>query len=210
MGMSLFFAYMAQKEWSMINRIWGAIIVVSILYALLFGDMSVMTNALLTGCGDGVELCLGIIGVYALWMGLMNLAQKAGILERLSRLLSGWLINMFPGVPEGHESFGYMMLNLAANMLGTGNAATPIGLRAMESLQTINKNKAVPSHAMAMFLVLNTSSVQLFPTMIVGMRTAAGSENPTAIVLSAFIASACSTIVGIIAVKCFMRSRCYG
>jgi spore maturation protein A len=191
----------------MINRIWGFMIVSSILYALVFGNMEAMTDALLTGCSDGVQLCLGIIGVYALWMGLMRLALKAGILAKLSQLLSKSLSNLFPQVPKGHEAFGYIMLNLAANMLGTGNAATPIGLRAMESLQTINKNKTIPSHAMAMFLVLNTSSVQLFPTMIVGLRTAAGSVNPTAIVVSALLASSCSTVAGIFAVKYFMWSR---
>ncbi len=194
----------------MINRIWGTLIVTSILYGIAFGNASKMTEALLQGCSNGFELCIQVVGVYALWMGLMQVAKKTGILARLSKLLSRVLAALFPSVPQSHEAFGYIVLNLAANMLGTGNAATPIGIRAMESLQTINTNKTVPSHAMAMFLVLNTSSVQIFPTMIVGLRTAAGSQKPAAIFLSALTASLCSTLFGIAMVKWYARSRPHG
>lgn len=189
----------------MVNAIWLFMIIIGFLVALLVGDLEATTQAALDGAKYAVELCVGLLGMYALWLGLMKVAEKSGLVEAISKKMRGIMGFLFPDVPAGHPAMGAMTMNLIANMLGLGNAATPLGIKAMHELQRINKHKDVATHDMCMFLIINTSSVQLIPTTVIALRSAANSLNPSEIIGTTFIATTCSTLVAIIAAKIFRR-----
>ncbi|MFY9176531.1 MAG: nucleoside recognition domain-containing protein [Caldicoprobacterales bacterium] len=189
----------------MVNVIWLFMILIGFLVALFFGDLEAATQAALDNAKYAVELCIGLLGIYALWLGLMRVAEKSGLVEAISKKMQGIMSFLFPDVPAGHPAMGAMTMNLIANMLGLGNAATPLGIKAMNELQRINKQKDVATHDMCMFLIINTSSVQLIPTTVIALRSAAGSLNPGEIVGTTLITTIISTLVGIIAAKMFRR-----
>ena len=147
--------------------------------SLVFGNLDHSTQAVWRA-KDAVELCIGLAGVYALWLGLMKVAEKSGLVEIISKRMRRIMSALFPGVPPGHRAMGAMTMNIIANMLGLGNAATPLGIKAMHELQSINRHKDMATHDMCMFLIINTSSVQLIPTVIA--CEAAGSNNPAEII----------------------------
>jgi spore maturation protein SpmA len=144
---------------------------------------------------------LGLIGIMALWLGLMRLAEKAGLVQRIARGLRPIMRRLFPDVPPGHPAMGSMVMNMSANMLGLGNAATPLGLRAMRDLESLNLRPGVATNAMCTFLAINTSSVQLIPATAIAILAASGSTRPTAIVGTALLATLCATSVAVISVK---------
>ncbi|NLJ40075.1 MAG: nucleoside recognition protein [Clostridiales bacterium] len=185
----------------MVNIVWLLMIVVGFLSALFFGRLEGTTQSALDGAKYAVELCIGLLGIYALWLGLMKVAEKSGLVKIISKRMKGIMTALFPGVPAGHPAMGAMAMNIIANMLGLGNAATPFGLKAMHELQNISTNKDVATHDMCMFLIINTSSVQLIPATVVALRSAAGSANPSEIIGTALIATTCSTLAGISAAK---------
>src|SRR5207248_4792528 len=148
-----------------------------------------------------VTIALGLIGVMALWLGVMRLAERAGLVQKLARALRPIMRRLFPEVPAEHPAMGAMMMNMAANMLGIGNAATPLGLRAMRDLQRLNPIKDTASNAMCTFLAINTSSIQLIPANQIAMLAAAGSVRPTAIIGTAPVATTVSTVAGIVSAK---------
>ena len=189
----------------MVNVIWLFMILIGFLVALFFGDLEAATQAALDNAKYAVELCIGLLAIYALWLGLMRVAEKSGLVEAISKKMQGIMSFLFPDVPAGHPAMGAMTMNLIANMLGLGNAATPLGIKAMNELQRINKQKDVATHDMCMFLIINTSSVQLIPTTVIALRSAAGSLNPGEIVGTTLITTIISTLVGIIAAKMFRR-----
>ncbi|MCD4814116.1 nucleoside recognition protein [bacterium] len=152
-----------------------------------------------------VELSLGLVGTMALFLGLMKIAQDAGMIQALARLLRPLFKFLFPKVPSDHPALGAIALNMGANMLGLGDAATPMGLKAMQELQKLNPSKDTATDAMCTFLALNSSSVQLVPVMVIGLRASSGSQNPSEIIIAAIIATTCSTIVAITAAKFFSR-----
>lgn len=152
-----------------------------------------------------VNICIEYIGLMALWLGIMKIAQEAGLVSALARLMSPVMRRLFPRIPGDHPAMGAMLMNIAANMMGLDNAATPLGLKAMKELQTLNKEKAVSTNAMVMFLAINTSSVTLIPFSVIAFRATTGSVNPQAILAPAFIATALSTIGGITAARLFSR-----
>ncbi|MGC1403060.1 MAG: nucleoside recognition domain-containing protein [Thermodesulfobacteriota bacterium] len=152
-----------------------------------------------------VELAIGLIGIMALWLGLMKIAEQAGMIERLARALRGITTRLFPDVPPDHPAMGAMIMNMSANMLGLGNAATPLGLKAMEELNKLNEKPGTATDAMCTFLVINTSSVQLIPATVIAIRAAAGSANPTEILGPVIIATTINTLCGILAVKFLAR-----
>ena len=154
----------------MVNAIWLFMIIIGFLVALFFGDLEATTQAALDGAKYAVELCVGLLGIYALWLGLMKVAEKSGLVEAISKKMRGVMGILFPGVPAGHPAMGAMTMNLIANMLGLGNAATPLGIKAMHELQGINKNKDTATHDMCMFLIINTSSVQHIPTTVIALE----------------------------------------
>jgi spore maturation protein A len=152
-----------------------------------------------------VTICIEYIGLMALWLGIMKIAEEAGLVAALARLLSPIMRLLFPRIPYDHPAMGAMLMNIAANMMGLDNAATPLGLKAMKELQTLNKEKAVTTDAMVMFLAINTSSVTLIPFSVIAFRATTGSANPQAILAPALIATALSTIGGITAARLFQR-----
>lgn len=189
----------------MVNIIWMLFILIGLVIAVLNGRIDEVTQAALDNAKYAVELCFGLIGIYALWLGLMRVAEEAGLVNKISRKMQGIMRFLFADVPARHPAIGAMTMNIIANMLGLGNAATPLGIKAMKELQDLNPHKDEATDAMCMFLIINTSSVQLIPTTVVALRSTAGSSNPTEIIGTAFIATVCSTITGIIAAKVLQK-----
>ena len=171
---------------------------------IVFGDMEVFPNlvgAVNGAAKTGFEISLGLTGVLSLWLGLMKIGEKGGMVNVISRLISPFFNRLFPSLPKGHPAFGTMIMNLSANMLGLDNAATPMGLKAMEQLQKENKDKNSASNAQIMFLVLNTSGLTLIPISIMVYRTQAGAINPADIFLPILLATFFSTLAGLLAVS---------
>ncbi len=185
----------------MLNYIWLALVVL----AVGIGGWNDRLNEVTAGAFDGaktaVTIALGLIGVMALWLGVMRLAERAGLVQRIARGLRPIMRRLFPDVPPEHPAMGSMLMNMAANMLGLGNAATPLGLRAMRDLESLNPRPGVASNAMCTFLAINTASVQLIPATAIALLAAAGSKRPTAIVGTALLATLCAATVAITAAK---------
>jgi spore maturation protein A len=160
-----------------------------------------ITDGSFEAARTAVELCLKMIGGFALFLGIMRIAQDAGLVQGLANAMRPLLRRLFPDVPDGHPASGAILMNMAANMLGLGNAATPMGLKAMQELQTLNPRGDTATNAMAMFLAINTSAVTIFPTSIIVLRAAAGSENPAAPIFAGLCATAASTAAAILAVR---------
>ncbi|MBS1261986.1 MAG: Spore maturation protein A [Calditrichaeota bacterium] len=187
------------------NIVWLALILVAIVIAAATGQMQETTNAAIESAKTAVELAIGLIGVMALWLGLMRIAEKAGLIQLLARLLRPALRIVFPEVPARHPAIGSMLANIAANMLGLGNSATALGLRAMQDLQQLNKEKSSASNTMATFLAINTSSVTIIPATVIAIRASAGSNNPAEIIGPVIVATAVSTTVGIVASRLLQK-----
>jgi spore maturation protein A len=188
----------------MLNYIWVGMLLIGIVVGILNGRMEIVTQAAVSSAGKAVELCIGLLGIMCLWTGLMEIAQKSGMVEVISRGLKPVLRFLLPKVPAKHPAMGAVVMNLTANFLGLGNAATPLGIKAMNELQKLNSKKDTATDAMCMFLVLNTTAIQLIPSTIIALRSAAGSQNPAVIIGPIWIASAFGTAAGIIAVKMFL------
>lgn len=182
----------------MINIIWGFFIILGIIYYLLTGNISNINSEILNSGKQSLDMVIEIFPVMAVWLGLMNIAKESGLLQKLSNKLSILVKYLFPEIPKGHESIGYIASNIVINMFGLGSAATPFGLKAMKSLQKLNNKKDTASRSMITFLVLNTSGVTIVPTMIISLRMMHGSINPTEIVITCLIATICSTIAGLL------------
>ena len=193
----------------MLNYIWLALILLAVFIGGFDGKMKEVTEGAVEGSKSAVTLSIGLVGIMALWLGMMRLAEKAGLVQGLARLLRPVLRWLFPEVPVNHPAMGSMVLNIAANMLGLTNAATPLGLRAMKHLESLNRLTGTSSNAMCTFLTINTSGVQLLPATAVALLASSGSANPTAIVGTALLATLCSTVVGVTAVKFFEKLRMY-
>jgi spore maturation protein SpmA len=191
----------------MMNWIWLGLIVISILCGGFTGQMHAVTLRVFESAKEAVWLAFKLIGIMALFLGIMRVAQDGGLLRIIARWLRRPMRWLFPDVPEDHPAMSAMILNLGANMMGLANAATPFGIKAMIELDKLNKRKGVATDAMCLFLVVNTSSLSLLPTGVMGLRAAAGSADPAAIWLPTLLATMTSTIVGIIVVKLLQRAR---
>lgn len=162
---------------------------------------SVTNDGIIKYAKTAVELAIGLIGVMALWLGLMKIAEQSGLVANLARVLKPVTTRLFPDVPPDHPAMGAMIMNISANMLGLANAATPLGLKAMEELNKLNKKVGTATDAMCTFLVINTSNVQIIPATVIAIRAAAGASNPTDILGPVLVATSINTIVGITTVK---------
>ncbi|CAM3236009.1 MULTISPECIES: nucleoside recognition domain-containing protein [Brevibacillus] len=182
----------------MLNIIWLALIVSSIVVAAITGRMEVVNQAAFAGAKTGVTVCFGLLSVLAFWMGIMRIAEKAGLMELVARALSPVISLLFPDIPKGHPAMAYILSNMSANLLGLGNAATPMGLKAMEELQKLNPNKQQASPAMCTLLAINTASITLIPTTMIAIRMQYGSVNPVDIVGTTLLSSFAATIVAIL------------
>ena len=190
----------------MLNFIWLGLVIIAVLMGGFTGHLQEVSNAAIEGCKTAVmNIALPLAGVMTFWLGLMKLAEKSGLVSILSRALRPALRRLFPDVPTNHPAMGSIVMTIASNMLGLGNAATSIGLRAMQQLEKLNPRPGTATNAMCTFLAINTSSVQLIPVTAIAILAAAGSKAPTQIIGTAFFGSCCSTIAGIIAVKFFER-----
>ena len=181
----------------MVNKIWGFFIVVGIVFAFFTGKIDIINEEILNSCKNTLELVFQLFPVVALWLGIMKIATASGLLQIVSNKLSPFLRIIFPEIPKDHPALGYISSNIIANVFGLGNAATPFGLKAMESLQELNPNKKEASRSMITFLVLNTSGLTLIPTTIISMRMLYGSTNPTEVILPCILATLISTTVGL-------------
>jgi spore maturation protein A len=208
----------------MLNYIWFSLILIGLLVAIgkdlsgsadASGGNSYPTIARVTNEGiiepakTAVMLCIGLIGIMAFWLGLMRIAEQAGLIASLSRLVRPVMTRLFPDVPADHPAMGAMIMNISANMLGLANAATPLGLKAMEELNTLNKKLGRATDAMCTFLVINTSNVQIIPATVIAIRASAGSAQPTEILGPAIVATTISTVVGVIVVKALGKTKFY-
>ena len=182
----------------MINKIWGFFIIVGILFTCFFGDIAALNDTILTSATSGVKMALDLIPILVLWSGLMKIAEKSGVLEGISKVFRPLLSKLFPSLKKDSKALGYITSNIVANALGLGSAATPFGLKAMEEMQKENKNKNVASDAMITFLVLNTSGVTIIPTTVIALRLMHGSQNPEEIILTAILATVCSSMAGLL------------
>ena len=185
----------------MINYIWCGMIIIGIIVGTLTGNIEAVSTAAIEWAETAVELSLGLIGVMALWLGLMKIAEEAGIVRGMGLLMKPIMVRLFPEVPADHPAMGSIVANMAANFFGLGNAATPLGIKAMQELQDLNENKDEASNAMVMFLAINTSSVTLISSSTIAYRSAAGAANPADIIGPTIIATIVSTAVAIIACK---------
>jgi len=194
----------------MLNQIWLFMILGAVLLAGFHGRLQDVADGAIKGAETAVTLSLGLIGVMTVWLGIMRLAESSGLVRTLSGILKPVLKRLFPEVPEDHPAMGSMVMNIAANMLGLVNAATPLGLRAMRDLESLNKRPGTASNAMCTFLAINTGSVQLIPITAITILAAAGSQSPYAIVGTSLMATACSSIAGLMAVKFFEKLPFFG
>ncbi|MGD8189145.1 nucleoside recognition domain-containing protein [Brevibacillus ginsengisoli] len=189
----------------MLNIIWLGLILISVVVAAINGRMEVISQASFEGAKSGLTVCIGLLSVLMFWMGLMRIAEKSGLLHFVSRFLSPVVRVLFPDVPKDHPALGYIISNMSANLLGLGNAATPMGLKAMEELQKLNPNKEVASPSMCTLLAINTASITLIPTTIIAIRMQYGSANPFEIVGTTLIASFIATFVALILDRFYRR-----
>jgi spore maturation protein A len=183
----------------LVNVVWLFLLAVGILVAAVTGKIEVVTSSAMEAAKLGVDVAIGLIGVMSLWLGLMRLAEAAGLVQGLARLLQPITRLLFPTIPKGHPAMGAIILNISANVLGLGNAATPFGLKAMEEMQKLNTKKDVASEAMCTFLALNTSAITLIPATIISVRLRAGSVNPTEIIGTTIFATSCAMVVAVTA-----------
>ena len=211
---------MVVKAGFMLNYIWAFMIAIGILYGAFTGNIEAVSDAALASAQDAVELCITMVGVMGVWMGLMEIAQKSGLIARLTSGIGPFITFMFPKIPKGHAAREYIAANIVANILGLGWAATPSGLKSMDALAQLEAERGNPeyltdksgqprvaSDEMCTFLILNISSLQLIPVSMIAYRSQYGSVSPTAIVGPAIVATLVSTFVGIVFAKGMERKR---
>jgi spore maturation protein A len=186
--------------------VWVALIAVSVAAAALNGRMAELTASIATSAQAAVTLSLGLVGVMTLWLGLMKVAEEAGLVTLLARAARPVLRRLFPEVPPDHPAMGAMVMNVSANLLGLGNAATPLGLEAMRQLETLNPTPGTATDAQALFCALNTASLQLLPATVIGLRAAAGAANPADVVGPTLAATACAAAAAVTTAKLLARA----
>lgn len=192
------------------NAIWIGLLAFGFLVAAVQGNIDLVTQSAMTGAKLAVESLFELVGIMVLWLGLAKVAEDAGLINQLAKVMKPLLRKIFPSVPPDHPAMGSMLMNISANLLGLGSAATPLGLKAMQELQEINPDKSTASDPMVTFLVLNTAGLSLVPAVMIGLRAQLGSANPTEIVGATLVASAFGTAVGLLADYFFRRRQRMG
>jgi spore maturation protein A len=188
-----------------VNLVFVLLLVAALLAGIVRGDVRPVGLGALDGAASAVTLAIGLVGVLSLWLGLLRIAEKAGLVEKLARLARPVFRPLFRDVPDGHPAISAMLLNIAANALGLGNAATPLGLKAMEELEKLNPTPGRATDAQVLFLAINTASIQLVPTTVIALRAAAHSADPAAILLPTLGSTACALTVAIVLAKLLER-----
>ena len=189
----------------MLNYIWFGLMAIALVVAAINGTPEAVTKGAVESASTAVTIAIGLVGVMTLWLGMMRVAEAAGLVELLGRALRPLLRWLFPGVPPGHPAGGALVLALAANMLGLNNAATPLGIKAMEELQKLNPDKDSASNDMVTLMAVITAGVQLIPASMIGVLAAAGSTNPTAIIGPTLVATFIGSLAGLLAARLLQR-----
>lgn len=189
----------------MLNILWSFFIIISIFYAILSGNIENINNCIFESAENAVKLTLTLLGATCLWSGIMEIASKTDIIKYLSAILQPIIKKIFYNLDSNKKSYNNIIMNIIANILGLGNAATPLGLKAMGELQKENANKDELSDNMIMLIVLNTASLQVIPTTVIAVRKSLGSNNPTQIIFPVWIATVCAAVVGILVAKIIIK-----
>ncbi|MDD9311135.1 nucleoside recognition domain-containing protein [Cytobacillus firmus] len=191
----------------MVNIIWVMLTAIGLAFAMINGTINEVNEAIFNGAKEAVTLCIGLISILVFWLGMMKIAEDAGLLNKLASLFRPIVKKLFPEVPGDHPAMGYMLSNMMANMFGLGNAATPLGIKAMEELKRLNGGKNEASRSMITFLAINTSSLTLIPTTVIAIRMNYNSASPTDIVGPTLVATFCSTLAAIMIDRYFYYRR---
>src|SRR5687767_12694618 len=189
----------------MLNYIWFGLMAIALVVAAINGTPEAVTKGAVESATTAVQISIGLVGIMTLWLGMMRIAEAAGLVALLGRAMRPLLRWLFPDVPPGHPAGGALVLALAANMLGLNNAATPLGIKAMEELQKLNPDKDTASNAMVTFMAVTTSGVQLIPATMIGVLAALGSSSPTAIIAPTILATFIGTVAAVIAARLLQR-----
>ena len=189
----------------MLNKIWPFFIIISFIYAIYSGNIFNINDAIFKSADQTVELCLTMFGTICLWNGIMKIAIKTSMIEKLTKFLKPIISFIFPEIKDNKKIAKEISMNMVANILGLGNASTPLGLQAMDSMQKINNDKSKLSNSMAMFILINTASLQIIPTTVISIRNSLGSENPTKIIFAVWLATIAAFLVAIIAGKILIK-----
>lgn len=189
----------------MLNKIWPAFIIISFVFAIYSGKVLNVSNAVFASAEQTVTLCLSLLGTLCLWNGIMQIAVKTSIIEKLTKFLKPLISFLFPEIKENKKISKEISMNMVANILGLGNASTPLGLKAMESMQKENPDKDKLSNSMAMFILVNTASLQIIPTTVISIRNSLGSENPTKIIIAVWVATVVAFATAITAGKILIK-----
>lgn len=189
----------------MLNKIWPVFLIISFIYAIFSGRLPETNNSIFEYAASAVNLSLTLVGTMCLWCGIIKIAMKTSIINKLIKLFKPLLKKLFPEISENDEVHKEISMNIIANLLGLGNAATPLGLKAMKSLQKTNKNKKELSNSMGMLIVLNTASIQIIPTTVIAIRNSLGSTEPTKMLVPIWVATICAAVAAVTATKIFMK-----
>ena len=185
----------------MLNFIWAGMIVIGVIVGIATGRVDALSAAMLNSAKESAAMVLSLLGIYMFWMGILNIAKEAGLVQKLAKKMERVLGALFPEVPAGSRASGYISLNIVANMLGMGNAATPFGLSAMKELDELNRHRKIASNAMCMLLCINAASVQLLPLTLIAIRGSYGSAAPADIVLPSLLNTAITAVIAIVLAK---------
>ena len=189
----------------MLNIIWPVFIIISIIYALFSGNIEKLSNGIFDSASSAVELTITFFGTICLWNGIMEIVRKTSLMGKLTKILKPFMTFVFPELKKQSRAYEDISMNIIANLLGLGNAATPLGLKAMQTMQKENPKKDTLTNSMAMFIVLNTASLQLIPTNVIAIRSSLGSAQPSSIIVTVWIATIIAAVVGIVATKILMK-----
>ncbi len=189
----------------MLNIVWPIFIIISFSYAIFSGNLENLNNSIFESTNSAIKLSIDLLGSMCLWSGIMQIASKTTLIENLTKLLNPLLNFLFPKLKENKKIKKEVSMNIIANILGLGNAATPLGLKAMKSMQEENKNKETLSDTMMMFIVVNTASIQLIPTTVIAIRNSLGSQNPTSIIFPTWISTIIAAVIGITVTKIIIK-----
>ena len=185
----------------MLNKIWPFFIIISFIYSIYSGKISNFNNAIFASAEQTVSLCITFLGTLCLWNGIMNIAMKTSLIKKLTRFLKPFINLIFPDLKKDKKISEEISMNMIANILGLGNAATPLGLKAISSMQEKNQKKDTLNNSMAMFILINTASLQIIPTTVIAIRSSLGSPDPSKIIFAVWIATICAFITAIISGK---------
>ena len=189
----------------MLNILWPIFIILSVMYAIISGNIEEVNTGIFNSLSEAVELSITFLGTICLWSGIMEIAKKTSIISKLNKLLKPFINFLFPDLKNNEMAKQEISMNMIANILGLGNAATPLGIKAMQTMQKENKRKETLSNSMMMFIVINTASIQLIPTNVIAIRTSLNSQNPTSIIIPVWIATIIAGFVGIFLTKILIK-----